>query len=490
MAGMGAAVRDVVPELILLGGAVVVLLFALFAPRGRQAWAAALALATLAAAAVATALLFAGGERLTFAGTYAVDGVALWGKLVVLGATAAVVALSAEWFAGDPRHGEYYTLLLLSALGAALMAGAADVMQLTLAVLLSSATSAVLIAYHRRSRRAGEAALKFYLLGALANGAMVFGVVLLFGLAATTTYGGLLARLPSADPVALVAATGLVAVGLAFKLGAAPVHAWLPDAADGAPAPVATFVAAVPKVGALIAVARLAAVLPEGTSGWRPLVAVLAAVTMTLGNLVALWQDDVRRLLGWSAVSQTGYGLMAVVALGRSPLAVSALLYFVAAYALATVAAFGVVVELRGRADRARYAGLASAHPWLASALLVSLLSFVGIPPLAGFTAKVALFAAAVDAGYGWLAVLAVVNTVVSVFYYVRVLAPAYLPPTSDASAASPTTGELPNAATPLPTLGRWAAVAVAVGALGVVWLGVLAGPPLAAFGASHILPR
>ena len=140
MGGMETAVRDVVPELILLGGAVVVLLFALFAPRGRQVWAAALALATLAASAVATATLFAGGERLTFAGTSAVDGVALWGTLVVLGTTAAVVALSVEWFAGDPRHGEYYALLLLSALGAALMAGAADVMQLTLAVLLSSAT--------------------------------------------------------------------------------------------------------------------------------------------------------------------------------------------------------------------------------------------------------------------------------------------------------------------------------------------------------------
>lgn len=494
MTNMGMMVRDVVPELILVGGAVLVLLFALFAPRGRQAWAAALALATLVAAAAATAEIFAGGARLTFAGTYAIDGVALWGKLIVLGTTAAVVALSVEWFAGDPRHGEYYTLLLLSALGAALMAGAADVMQLTLAVLLSSATGAVLIAYHRRSRRAGEAAIKFYLLGALANGAMVFGVVLLFGLAATTTFAGLRARLPAADPVALVAATGLVVVGLAFKLGAVPVHAWLPDAADGAPAPVATFVAAVPKIGALVAVARLAAVLPEANSGWRPLIAGLAALTMTLGNLVALWQDDVRRLLGWSAVSQTGYGLMAVVALGRTPLAVPALLYFVAAYALATIAAFGVVVELRGQADRARYAGLATAHPWLAAALAVSLLSFVGIPPLAGFTAKVTLFAAAVDAGYGWLAVLAVANTVLSVAYYVRVLAPAYLLPSTGAAAPdAPTDGSAAPAVTPpvpLPTLGRWAAFAVAVGAVGVVGLGLLASPPLAAFGAAHVLPR
>lgn len=471
---MRMPVGDLLPELIVLGGAVAVLLFALFAPRRHQSWAAVLALATLAAAAASTAALMHGPERLTFAGTYAVDGAALWGKVIVLAITAAVVALSVEWFAGDPRHGEYYALLLLSALGAVLLAGAADLMQLTLAVLLASATGAVLVAYHRRSRRSGEAAMKFYLLGALTNGAMVFGVVLLFGLAGTTTFGGLLDRLGGASAPPLVAATGLVLVGLTFKLGAVPAHAWLPDVADGAPAPVAAFMAATPKVGALIALARLVVVLPEETSGWRPLVAVLAALTMTLGNVAALWQDDVRRLLGWSAVSQTGYGLIAVVALGRSELALPALLYFLVAYALATVAAFGVVVELRGQADRARYAGLAAERPWLALALLVSLLSFVGVPPLAGFAAKLTLFGAAVDAGYGWLAVLAVANTVVSVAYYVRVLAPAYFEPAPDA---------------PRPMLGRWAALGVAAGTAGVVGLGVWADPLLRAFRASRLLP-
>ena len=466
-------VGDLLPELLLLGGAVVVLLFALFAPRRRQAWAALLALATLAAAAFVTAGFLGGPERLTFAGTYAVDGAALWGKLTVLGAAALVVALSVEWFDRDPRHGEYYALLLMSTLGAVLLAGAADLMQLTLAVLLSSATGAVLIAYHRRSRRAGEAAIKFYLLGAFANGAMVYGVVLLFGLAATTTFAGLLARLPAADPLPLVVATGLVVVGLAFKLAAVPVHAWLPDVADGAPAPVAAFVTAAPKVGALVALARLALVLPEEGAGWRPLVAVVAALTMTLGNVAALRQDDVRRLLGWSAVSQTGYGLMALVALGRSPLAVPSLLYFLPAYALATVAAFGVVVELRGQADRARYAGLATTRPWLALALAVSLLSYVGIPPLAGFAAKLALFGATVDAGYGWLAVLAVANTVVSVAYYARVLGPVFFE----------------AAEGPLPVLGRWAGLAVVVSAAGLLALGVGADALLAVVRGARLLP-
>ncbi len=477
MTGMAMPVGDLLPELILLGGAVVVLIFALVAPRQRQAWAAALATLVLAGAVIATITLLDGPERLTFAGTYAVDGAALWGKLIVCATTVGVVALSVEWFVSDPRHGEYYALLLLSALGAVLLAGAADLMQLTLAMLLATTGAAVLIAYHRRSRRAGEAAIKFYLLGALTNSALVFGVVLLFGLAGTTTFDGLRNGLPglgSASLLPLVVATGLVLVGLAFELGAVPAHAWLPDVAEGAPAPVAAFVLAAPKIGALIALARLVSVLPEGAAGWRPLVAVLAAVTMTLGNLAALWQDDVRRLLGWSAVSQTGYGLMAVVALGRSPLAVPALLYFLAAYALATVAAFGVVVVLRGQADRARYAGLAAAHPWLALALLVSLLSFVGIPPLAGFAAKLALFGAVIEAGYGWLAALAVANTVVSVFYYVRVLAPVFL-------------DEPPG--TPLPRFGSWAAGGVAIATAAVVLLGVWANGLLAAVRAVRVLP-
>ncbi len=474
---MGMPVGDLLPELILLGGAVVVLVFALFAPRRRQVWAAALAAAVLVAAALVTVAMLDSPQRLTFAGTFAVDGAALWGTLIVLAITATVVALSVQWFASDPRHGEYYALLLLSALGAALLAGAADLMQLTLAMLLVSTTAAVLIAYHRRSRRSGEAAIKFYLLSALANGALVFGVVLLFGLAATTTFSGLLEGLGGlgrGSTLPLVVATALVLLGLAFELGAVPVHAWLPDAADGAPAPVAAFVTAAPKVGALIALARFVLVLPESASGWRPTVALIAAVTMTLGNVAALWQDDVRRLLGWSAVSQTGYALMAVVALGRSPLAVPALLYFLAAYALGTLAAFGVVVALRGRTDRARYAGLATAHPWLALALVLSFLSFVGIPPLAGFAAKLALFGAAIDAGYAWLAAVAVANTVISVFYYVRVLAPVYF-------------DEAPGGS--VSTVGAWVAVGVTIATVAIVLLGIWANGLLAAVRAARLLP-
>jgi len=351
--GMEMPVGSIGPEIFLIAGAVVTLIYAMFAPRRLQVGAAVIALATLGVTAVASAVMLRGAQGLTFFDTYAADDTAVWAKLIIVGVAAVTIAMSVEWFATDPRHGEYYALLLLATLGAVVLAGAADLMAIIVGLLLSSATGYVLAAYHRTDARSGEAAVKYYLLGALTNGGLVYGAVLLFGLGATTTLAGLTDALPGADRTALIAGTALMVLGLAFKLGAVPAHAWVPDVADGAPAPVAAFLTVAPKVGALIAIARLVSTLPEDRVGWRLLIAVLAAATMTLGNLAALWQDDVRRLLGWSAVSQSGYGLMAVVALGRSELAVPALLFFLVAYAVANLAAFGVVIELRGRADRA-----------------------------------------------------------------------------------------------------------------------------------------
>lgn len=424
----GMIVSDLRPELAVLIGSVVVLMFALFLPRRLQPATAALALVAVVAGAGSILMIpFSGAwQHLTFSGSYAIDGLGVAAKLIVLGVTALVIVLSAEWFRSDPRQGEYYALLLMSALGAITLAGAADTMEIVLAMLLSSVTGYVLVAFHRKSRRSAEAAIKYYLLGALTNGALLYGVALFFGLGGTTLLAEMAEPLRSASRLPLVAAWSLMAIGLAFKIGAVPAHAWLPDVADGAPAPVAAFVSVAPKVGALIALARLISVLPETGAGWRVVIALMAALTMTLGNVAALWQDDLRRLLGWSAVSQTGYALMGIVALGRSPLALPALVYFLGAYALGNVGAFAVVIALRGRARRELYDGLGRSHPWLAAGLSICFLSFVGIPPLAGFAGKLALFAATIDAGYAWLAVLAVLNSVLSLAYYARFLGPMY----------------------------------------------------------------
>lgn len=474
MAEGGMSLTAVLPEIVLVLGALGVLLFALFTPRGAQRYAAHLSLLVLAGAAASLAAPARAEGPTTFFGTFAVDGAALAGTLIILAATALSVLLSYEWFATDPRRGELYSLLLLSALGAVLLAGATDLMEMVLGVLLSSATGYVLASYHRRSVRSQEAAIKYYLLGALATGFMLFGVVLLFGLAGSTLFGAWPGELGGVEAWTLAVAVGLIAVGLSFKIGAVPAYAWVPDVADGAPAPMAAFLTAVPKVGALIVLARLVVALPEADVGWRPLVAVLAAATMTLGNLAALRQDDVRRLLGWSSVSQAGYALMAVVALGRSDLALPALIYFVGAYVVGNLAAFGVVVELRGLAARDLYAGLSRARPWLALTLVVAFLSFVGVPPLAGFVGKLALFAATIEAGYTWLAVLAAANSVLSLAYYLRVLGPAYL-------------------GTPGPevtmTMGSWARVGTYVPAAALLILGIAAQPLWDALVASRLYP-
>lgn len=469
---MGRAAVDVLPVLILAGGAIMLIFYVMFVPRVLQVWSALGATVILAVAGFAGGWFLRRPPGMTFFGTFAADGAWLWGSLIILVATVLTVALSVEWFRPDARQGEYYVLLLFSALGAVLLAGAVDLMELVVAMLLSSVTGYTLASYHRRSRAATEAGMKYYLLGGLANGAMVYGVAMLFGLAGGTSFAALRSGLVNADPTALIVAFGMVTIGVAFKLGAVPAHQWMPDVAQGAPAPAAAFLLVAGKVGALIVLARLAAVLPETAVGWRPLVAVIAAVTMTLGNLAALWQDDVRRLLGWSSVSQTGYGLLAVVALGRSDLAIPAMLFFLAAYAVGNMAAFGVIVELRGLTDRESYRGLASAHPWLMGALVVSFLSFIGIPPLGGFAAKLLLMGAAIDAGYAWLAVLTVINSAISLFYYARVMGPAYFG----------------AAAEPRPLMGRLAAWAVGVATVAVVAIGVVAQPLAAAWQALLLL--
>lgn len=470
---MAEFLGDVRPELALALGGIVILFVALFTPQRLQAWAGGLSIVVLTAAGYFTGLDITGAPRFTFFETYIVDGLGRWVTLTLLIVAILTVALSVDWFRTDTRHGEYYTILLFGTLGGVLLTGTADLMEFVIAILVSSVTGFTLAAYHRKSRAASEAGIKYFLLGALANGATVYGVALLFGLGASTTFTDLRVSLVGADQLALVVGFGMVMIGVAFKLGAVPVHPWTPDVAEGAPAPVAAFLMVVGKLGGFIFLARFVMMLPETDLGWRMLAALMATATMTVGNLAALWQDDVRRLLGWSSVSQAGYGLMAIVALGRSDLALSSLLMFLVAYAFGTMAVFGVVVTLRGLTDRESYNGLASSHPWLAAALVIGFLSFVGIPPLGGFAAKLLLMGAVIDAGYAWLAVVAVINSVISLFYYLRVIGPAYLR----------------EEETPRPVIGRMPGWAVAVATVAVIAIGLAAQPLIDAWQLLEVMP-
>ncbi len=463
------------PEIALVVGAVVALLTAAFVGRAHQRITTLVAaVAVLVSAGLSISLAATTDEQLTFEGAWALDGITHGAELLIAATTLLTLGLSVEWFRTDPRRGEYPTVVLLCAAGAMLLAGAADTMAIVVGMLLVSVTGYTLAAYHRSSPASVEAGMKYFLIGALTNAVLMIGVAVLYGMTGTTNLADIGTALAfDADPIALIAVVACIGVGLAFEIGAFPSHAWVPDVAQAAPAPSAALLTVVPKIGALVALARVMQVLPDDDVAWRPFVAALAVATMTLGNLAALWQTDLRRLLGWSSVSQAGYALIAVVVVGRVDDAAPALIFFMIGYAVANTAAFSIITELRGRTDLDDYRGLGATRPWLAAALAVALLSLVGIPPLGGFVGKLTVFTAAIDGGYAWLALVAVANTVISLFYYLRVIGPMYF---------ETTTGRVA-------VLGRWAAISAGVATVGVLAVGVLAELAINPLNASRFLP-
>nr|WP_200942117.1 proton-conducting transporter membrane subunit [Angustibacter sp. Root456] len=412
------------PELLLLVGALSALVLGSFVPRRRQWLPRLVAVAALLASGAAAGVGLAGPVRLVYSGTFTVDTATGVVRLVVAASTLLVIGLGVDELADDVRESETYALLLLSAAGAMLLAGASDLLVLAVAFLLTSVPLYGLIGLPR-TPGAGEAALKTYLLGALFGIVMLLGVTLLYGLAGGTTYAELGQGLGRAPSAAL--AVGVVAVlgGLLFESGAVPAHFWVPDAAQGTGATAAAFLTTVPKVGALLATYRFVDALP-GPLRWWLLVGVVAAASMTLGNLAAYSQRDPRRLLGWSTVSQVGYLLLPVAVAGHSDLARPALLVYLAAYAVTNLGAFAVTAAFPQRRDLSAYRGLGRSRPALAAALLVCLLGLVGTPPTAVFAGKLLVSAAAWDGGAAWLVVVLVVNSVASLFYYLRWIAPLY----------------------------------------------------------------
>ncbi|WP_175410568.1 NADH-quinone oxidoreductase subunit N [Streptomyces sp. TRM64462] len=465
MNGANENVAALLPECALVTAAVVGLLAGSWLPRRRQWAVAALAAAACVTGLAASAHTMATGRQQTvFSAAFAVDGATGAGRLIVLGALLLVLAVSAEPLRHHKRETEYYVLLLLSAAGTLTMVGANDLLTLFAGYLLASVPAYALAGF-AKDAPGTEAALKYYLMGALLGTTMLAGTALLYGAGRATGYAALHTALPTA-PYALVA-VGLVAVlgGLLFKSGAVPAHFWVPDVTDGVPAPVAAYVTTLPKTGGLIAAFRLVhEALPGETVNWPLLLAVVAAASMTLGNLAAFFQTSVKRLLAYSTISQVGYLLMAVAVATRSDLAQRGLLFYLAAYTLTNLGAFAVVTELPHARTLDDYRGLARRHPGLAAVLVVCLLGFVGTPPTAVFLGKLEVFSAAVDGGYTWLAALAVANTVASLFYYLRWLAPLFRLAPHDRPA------EVQAA------LGRWSAGAAYTAGAASLALGVAGG--------------
>jgi NADH-quinone oxidoreductase subunit N len=411
-----------VPEMLVFGGGLLILIAGSFLPRERQWVTRVVAVAVLLGAIATAAAGLTGAAQSAFEGTFVVDTATGVARIVAATGVLLVLMLATDELADSPRESETYALLLFSTAGAQLLAGADDLLVLAVGFLLTSIPLYALIGLAGTARGA-EAAMKTYLLGALCGIALLLGVTVLYAVTGSTAYTDLEQRLATA-PVGAVAA-GLVGVlaGLLFKAGAAPAHFWVPDAAEGASATVATFLTTVPKVGALVAVYRLVTTMPDRVDAGL-LVALLAVASMTLGNLAAYWQSDPRRLLGWSTVSQVGYLLVPVAAAGASDLALPSLLVYLAGYTVTNIAAFAVTAALPGRRELSAWRGLAGARPWLAGALVVALLGLVGTPPTVVFVGKLTTATAAWDGGYAWLALVLLGNTVLSLFYYLRWIVP------------------------------------------------------------------
>lgn len=419
------------PESILVLTACVVLLQdavatgpALEAER-RGSGSAWLALAGICAAAIAAAP--AAGETTAFGGMYVRDGITRLADLIALG-TAAAGVLLADAYVRRMRLpvGEYYSLLLLSTTGAMLMVASRNLIVLFLGLEVLSLPLYILAAIARRSTRSQEAGLKYLLLGAFATAFFVYGVALVYGAAGTLDLRALAAAGPS--PL-LGGGLALLTIGLGFEAALVPFHGWAPDVYEGAPLPAVAFMSVAAKVGAFGGLIRVFPQgLPHAAAAWTPMLQALAIATMVLGNLAALPQTNLKRLLAYSSVAHAGYLLIGVAAGG--PAGTGAVLFYLAVYGAMNLGAFGVLVLLDRRGMEADQledlAGLSGRAPWAAWTLALCLVSLAGFPPTGGFIAKLYLFGAALGAGQTAVAVVAVLTSVVSVSYYMRVAYTAF----------------------------------------------------------------
>ena len=422
-----------VPELILVGTALVLILTA---RRIQQTPVAAVGTVVAAlAAAVAAGWALAGGVRTGFGGMITVDGYSQFFKVLIAATLALAALLSVKSIDRDriPRA-EYHALLLLAATGMMLAVSALDLLTIYLGLELMTLCSYMLVGIRVEKRTSNEAAIKYFLLASFASALLLYGISLTYGVTGATDFAAIASALAGqgTNPLLLVA-IGLVTVGIAFKIAVVPLHAWAPDAYQGASAPVAAFLAAGSKAAGLAALGRVGLVAFGSQADVVSAILLgLAALSILLGSVVAVSQTDLKRLLAYSSISHAGYALLGLIA--GTPEGVSATMTYAFFYVFMTLGAFGVVIALGERGENLDgYQGLAAQRPGLAALMLLFLLSLTGIPPTAGFVAKFVVILSAVRAGHIALAVLAVACSVVSAFIYMRVAVFMYMREPQDA---------------------------------------------------------
>ena len=420
-----------VPELVLAGLCLGLVPVAGFA-RGR--WTVAppvIAVIGLLAAMAACGWMLRWEPVLAFHGAYVIDGLANVLKMLMLAGALISVLLLSAYFRGHLQLAHAPIAVLFSTLGAVGLVSSLDLGLIVLFLQLMSMAGYVLVVMVRSDPLALEAAIKYFIYGAVALAVMAYGLTFVYGLTGSLDLRVVGSQLGTADRLWLAVALGLIVVGYGFEMTMVPFHVWSPDVFSGSTAPVAGYLSVVPKIAGFGGLLRFVLHgLPEGLLQWPLWVAIAAAVTMTFGNLVALRQQRLKRLLAYSSIAQAGYMLMAAAVADQIPAALPAIGFYLGAYLLMNLGAFAVVGHLErtlGTDELTAYRGLGYLAPLPALTLTLSLLSLAGIPPLAGFAGKVLLLAATVDGGFTWLAVIAVINMTVGLYYYVRVIAAAYL---------------------------------------------------------------
>ena len=428
----GAVLSDlalVVPELILVGMALALLLAARRIQRTHVA-AVGTVLAALAAG-LASVWVGASGTETAFGGMIALDGYSRFFNVLIAAALALVALLSVTSIDREQAtRAEYHVLLLLASTGMMFAASALDLLTFYLGLELMTLCSYILVGITVDKPTSNEAAVKYFLLASFASAVLLYGMSLIYGVTGATDFTAIAAAISEhglgSNPI-LVVGMALVVAGLAFKIAAVPFHAWTPDAYQGATAPVAAFLAAGPKAAGLAALGRVCLVAFGSEAIFLSvMLAGLAALSIGVGTVIILSQTDMKRLLAYSSIAHVGYALLGLMA--GTPAGASATMTYVFFYAFMTLGAFGVVIALGERGENLDgYQGLAAQRPGTAALMLLFLLSLTGIPPTAGFAAKFVVILSAVRAGHAWLAVLAVVFSVVSAFIYMRVAVLMYM---------------------------------------------------------------
>ena len=426
-----------IPEIALAVTAAIVILLDLFIERKR--WLAQVSVSGLVIAGGVTIAMWGGSYPAIFNNMLAVDNFALFFKMLFMGIAFLVILSSTDYASKFSRfQGEYYALVLLATLGMMLMAATTNLIAIYIALELASISLYALVGF-LKDKKSSEASLKYLLLGAVASAVLLYGMALVFGFTGKTQLGEIARVIQTLPSMTLLASPGLtlgivlLVAGLGFKIAAVPFQMWVPDVYEGAPTPITAYLSVASKAAGFAIILRVffsAFGMPDWLSlNWGYIFAALAVISMTIGNILAIPQANIKRMLGYSSIAQAGYLMVGLAAMGVASadniLGQSGVLFFLASYAFTNMGAFIAIIAISNKLDSdliEEYSGMGKRAPLLALALTLCLISLIGMPPAAGFMAKFYIFNAAMQQGMIWLVIIAVINSVISAYYYLRVV--------------------------------------------------------------------